>query len=302
MSKRFGPRLVVDHLSFRVERGSITGFAGANGAGKTTTMRMLLGLVTPTSGEALVEGRPYRTLSEPRRVVGAALDGPGAHPAHTARAHLSILAAVAGLPDRRVDEVLEQVGLAEHAEHRAGAFSTGMRQRLATAGALLGDPSILVLDEPINGLDPTGILWMRDLLRAMADEGRAVLISSHLLTELAEVADHMVIIDQGRLVADAGLQELLAGRDAHVELRCAAPDRVLAALQAAGADVQADGDLLLVRGLDPTRVGEVVAGVDGGPVHHLVERVERFEDVFFSLSGAPHDETAGARSLEEVAR
>lgn len=302
LTKRFGARTVVDQLSFCVERGSITGFAGANGAGKTTTMRMLLGLVAPTSGEALVEGQPYRSLADPRRRVGAALDGPGAHPAHTARAHLAVMAAAAHLPLRRVDEVLEVVGLTEHAGHRAGAFSTGMRQRLAVAGALLGDPPTLVLDEPVNGLDPPGILWMRDLLRGMADEGRAVLVSSHLLAELAEVADHVVIIDAGRLVADAPLDELLADRDVHVELRCAHPDDAAAALRAAGAHVDVADGVVLVRGPSAAEVGDVVARAGAGPVHGLVERTERFEDVFFALSPAARVAGAPSEQLEEAAR
>src|SRR5687768_12741894 len=212
LTKRFGDRAAVDDLSFDVHGGSVTGFVGANGAGKTTTMRMLLGLVAASSGQALVDGRPYTALDHPRRSVGAVLDGPGAHPAHSARAHLSIIATAAGLPPGRVAEVLDLVELADDGGRRVGTFSMGMRQRLALAAAMLGDPPVLVLDEPVNGLDPPGIIWMRDLLRRLSAEGRAILISSHLLAELAEVADHMVIIDRGRLVADASLADIVGGQ------------------------------------------------------------------------------------------
>lgn len=211
LTKVFDRGPVVDDVSFAVGAGTITGFVGANGAGKTTTIRMILGLVAPTSGQALVAGRGYRQLDEPRRVVGSALDGPGAHPGHTARTHLRVLATSAGLPLGRVDDVLDLVELSEHARRRVGTFSLGMRQRLALAGALLGDPSVLLLDEPVNGLDPPGIRWMRGLLRTLADEGRAVLVSSHLLGELAEIADQVVIIDRGRLLADAPLADLVDG-------------------------------------------------------------------------------------------
>jgi len=226
LTKRFDrPEPAVDQVTFEVPAGTIVGFAGANGAGKTTTMRMILGLVRPTAGEALVDGRPYQDLDHPRRMVGAVLDGPGAHPGHTGRAHLTILATAAALPhpQRRVGEVLELVNLTEHAGRRVGGYSTGMLQRLALAAALLGDPQILILDEPANGLDPPGILWMRTLLRQLADDGRAVLVSSHLLGELAAVADRILIIDRGRLVADTTLDELVDGgrrtlEDAYFEL------------------------------------------------------------------------------------
>jgi ABC-2 type transport system ATP-binding protein len=226
LTKRFDrPEPAVDQVTFEVPAGTIVGFAGANGAGKTTTMRMILGLVRPTAGEALVDGRPYQDLHHPRRLVGAVLDGPGAHPGHTGRAHLTILATAAALPRprRRVGEVLELVNLTEHAGRRVGGYSTGMLQRLALAAALLGDPQILILDEPANGLDPPGILWMRTLLRQLADDGRAVLVSSHLLSELAAVVDRILIIDRGRLVADTTLDELVDGgrrtlEDAYFEL------------------------------------------------------------------------------------
>lgn len=212
LTKRFGDQTVVDDLSFEVSAGTITGFVGANGAGKTTTMRMLLGLVSATSGEALVAGQPYRELVKPRHQVGAVLDGPGAHPRHTARTHLRILATGAGVSMRRVSEVLHQVDLTDYDNRKVGTFSLGMRQRLALAGALLADPPILLLDEPSTGLDPRGMVWMRDLLRQLAEERRAILVSSHLLTELAEVAHRVVIIDHGRLIGDAAIDELANGR------------------------------------------------------------------------------------------
>ena len=217
LTKLFDGIPAVDDVSFTVPAGTVTGFVGANGAGKTTTMRTILGLVAPTSGEALVAGVPYRQLEAPRHTVGAVLDGPGVHPAQTARGHLRILARAAGLPSQRVEEVLELVELGGHARQRVGTFSLGMRQRLALAAALLGDPAILLLDEPVNGLDPPGIRWLRRLLRSLADEGRAVLVSSHLLGELAEVADRMVIIDRGRLIADAAIHELVDQRTGNLE-------------------------------------------------------------------------------------
>jgi ABC-2 type transport system ATP-binding protein len=285
LTKRFDGPAVVDDLSFDVAVGTVTGFVGANGAGKTTTMRMLLGLVAPTTGEALVNGRAYRDLTDPIRQVGAVLDGPGAHPGHTARAHLAIRATAGGVAWTRVADVLDLVDLGEHADRRLGAFSMGMRQRLALAGAMLGDPGVLVLDEPANGLDPPGITWMRDLLRRLAGEGRAVLVSSHLLAELAEVADRMVIIDRGRLVADATIAELLADRDVIVELRCADPSAVTAALEARGAVVSVDGDLLVIQGSTAREVGEVAASIGAGPVFQLNERTSSFEEVYFDLAG-----------------
>jgi ABC-2 type transport system ATP-binding protein len=202
LTKDFGRHRVLTDLSFTAPMGAVTGFVGVNGAGKTTTLRVLLGLVAPTAGEALVTGRRYRELAEPRRVVGAVLDGPGAHPGHTGRTYLEILAAAGGFGRARVGEVLELVGLAGDAGRRVGGCSLGMRQRLGLAGALLGDPPVLVLDEPANGLDPLGIRWIRGMLRELAGEGRCVLVSSHQLTELEAVADRVVMIHDGRLVAE----------------------------------------------------------------------------------------------------
>ncbi len=286
LTKEFGGRTVVDDVTFEVPAGTITGFVGSNGAGKTTTMRMLLGLVAPTSGAALVKGRPYGELEHPRRQVGAVVDGPGANPGHTARAHLTVMATAADLPLPRVDEVLDVVGLTEHAARRVGGFSMGMLQRLALAGALLGDPEVLLLDEPVNGLDPPGILWVRDMLQGLAADGRALLVSSHLLSELAEIADRVVIIDQGRMVADAPLDELLAGSAQQVELRCANPGRMAQAVTAANGTVDVDGDTLVIHGMSAREAGELAEAAGAGPVYWLTERGTRFEDVYFQLAGA----------------
>ena len=286
LTKRFDGPPVVDDVSFDVPAGTITGFVGANGAGKTTTMRMVLGLVTPTVGEALAKGVRYRELPNPRRIVGAVLDGPGSHPGHTAREHLGILATAAGIPQRRVTEVLDLVQLTEHARRRVGGFSTGMRQRLALAAALLGDPEVLVLDEPANGLDPPGIIWMRSLLRDLAAEGRAVLVSSHQLAELAEVAQRMLIIDRGRLVANTTLDALVNGARRVVELRCARPTALAEALVARGVSVDREGDLLVIEGLPPDEAGDIAAEVGAGPVHRLSERTTSLEDIYFSLAGS----------------
>jgi ABC-2 type transport system ATP-binding protein len=294
LTKRFGERTAVDSLSFDVAPGTVTGFVGANGAGKTTTMRLILGLVAPTAGQALVHGRPYRELEAPRRIVGAAIDGPGAHPSHTARGHLTILATAAGLPMTRVTAVLDLVELTDDANRRVGAFSMGMRQRLALAGAMLGDPPVLMLDEPVNGLDPPGIIWMRELLKRLADEGRAVLVSSHLLAELAEVADRMVIIDHGRLVADTTLADLLADRAPRVELICAHPAAAATALRPLATAVSQEGGMLIIDGVSAREVGEAVALADAGPVHRLSERAGTFEDVYFELAGSPTDAAAVA--------
>ena len=210
LTKRFGSVTAVDELTVDIRPGAITGFLGPNGAGKSTTMRILLGLVHPTSGTALVDGTRYRDLPHPARTVGALLDPGVFHPGHRARSALRIVAAPAGVPDARVDEVLDAVGLHDVARRRVGGFSTGMRQRLALAGALLGDPETLVLDEPANGLDPEGMRWLRGFLRRLADEGRTVLVSSHVLAELAQSIDDVVIISRGRLVTHGPMSALLS--------------------------------------------------------------------------------------------
>jgi ABC-2 type transport system ATP-binding protein len=211
LTKRFADVTAVDQVSFAVDRGSVTGFLGPNGAGKTTALRMLLGLVAPTGGSATINGRPYRELPKPLHAVGAALESSSAYPGRTARSHLRIAALAGGAGRRRVEEVLELTGLADAAGRRVGRFSLGMKQRLGLATALLCDPEILILDEPANGLDPEGVRWLRQLLRRLAGEGRTVLVSSHILAEVAQTVDSVVILDHGRLVTAATLAELTAG-------------------------------------------------------------------------------------------
>jgi ABC-2 type transport system ATP-binding protein len=211
LTKRYGPVLAVDRLSFSVGSGMVTGFLGPNGAGKTTTLRMLLGLVRPDAGTATINGMAYRDLPEPLHQVGAVLEAPGFHPGRTARDHLRIQALAGQADPSRIDDVLDLVGLSGAADRRAGGFSLGMRQRLGIAAALLCDPDVLILDEPANGLDPEGVRWLRDLLRGMAEEGSTVLVSSHILAEVAQVADAVVIVSRGRLAADAPLGKLTAG-------------------------------------------------------------------------------------------
>jgi ABC-2 type transport system ATP-binding protein len=289
LTKRFGDVLAVDRLDFGVEEGTVTGFLGPNGAGKTTTLRMLLGLVAPTSGSATVGGRPYRELPDPLRRVGAVLEAGGFHPGRTARDHLRVLATAAGLAQGRVDQVLDQVGLAGAAGRRVGGFSLGMRQRLGLASALLGDPEVLVLDEPANGLDPEGVRWLRGLVRGLAAEGRTVLVSSHLLAEVAQTVDQVVIIDRGRLVAQSSVDALTAGAERTVRVRTPEPARLRDLLVARGASVTLDGpDGLVVGGATTEQVGQAAAA--GGVVLHEM-RFDRsnLEDVFLTLTGKEGD-------------
>ena len=234
LSKTFGQVRAVDDLSFTVEPGSVTGFLGPNGAGKTTTLRMLLGLVTPTGGTATIGGVRYADIAHPMRTVGAVLEASSFHPGRTARNHLRVYAAASGIPDKRADEVLAQVGLTEAARRKTKGYSLGMRQRLGLAFALLGDPQVLLLDEPANGLDPEGILWLRGFLRALAREGRTVLVSSHLLTEVQQTADRVVILSQGRLVREGSIEELEAESGVTVVVRSPQVDALAAALDGSG--------------------------------------------------------------------
>jgi ABC-2 type transport system ATP-binding protein len=265
LGKRFGSAVALDGLSFTVQPGQVTGFVGPNGAGKSTTMRVILGLDRPDEGTALVGGRPYRTLPRPLQHVGALLDAGALQSSRTGRNHLLWLAHSQGLTGRRVDEVLEQVGLQTVAGRRAGGYSLGMRQRLGIAAALLGDPPTLILDEPFNGLDPEGVIWIRTLLRSLADEGRAVLVSSHLMAELQDTAGHLVVIGRGRLVADTSVAELIAAASGgHITLRTTERSSAMTLLASAGATVAVTGpDTLTISGV---AAEHIVALLTGGGV------------------------------------
>src|SRR3954463_11246448 len=260
LSKSFGGVAAVNDVSFDVEAGRVTGFLGPNGAGKSTTLRALLGLVRPSSGTATFDGVPYEELERPPARVGVVLEDASFHPGRTARNHLRVLAATGKLPASRVDDVLSAVGLDGAADRRVKGFSTGMRQRLAIAAALLGDPQVLILDEPTNGLDPPGISWIRRLMREQAAGGRAVLVSSHVLAEVAQPVDDVVVIADGALRACGTLQRVLGGDDEPAaEVRAQEPVRMSRALERRGHRVQRDGDVLLVPGATPEQVGEIAS-------------------------------------------
>ena len=256
LRKRFGPAVALDGISFSVAPGQATGFVGPNGAGKTTTMRVILGLDAADEGSALIDGQPFAALRHPLSRVGSLIDAGALHPSRTARNHLLWLAYSQGLPARRVDEVLADAGLQAVARRKAGGFSLGMRQRLGIAASLLGDPPVLILDEPFNGMDPEGIVWMRGFLRSLAAEGRALLVSSHLMSELQDAATHLVVIGRGRLVADTSVAELIAAAsDGRVTLRTVARSHAATVLASAGATVAVTGpDTLTIAGLTSERV------------------------------------------------
>jgi ABC-2 type transport system ATP-binding protein len=285
LTKRYGRTVAVDDLSFSVESGRVTGFVGPNGAGKSTTMRLLLGLDAADSGEARVGGQRYRDLSAPLREVGALLDAGATHPGRRARNHLLWLARSNRIPAARVDEALDLVGLAAVARKRTGGFSLGMEQRLGIAAAMLGDPPVLVFDEPVNGLDPDGIRWIRAFLRSLADEGRTVLVSSHLMSELEGVADELVVIGRGRLIAHASVAELRsASSDGRVHVRTPELTEVMAALAAAGGVVTSTGsDALVVSGLEPDRIARIVAE-SGLRLDELYRERASLEDAFIELT------------------
>jgi ABC-2 type transport system ATP-binding protein len=288
LSKTFGPVHAVRDLSFQVEPGRVTGFLGPNGAGKSTTLRMLLGLIHPTGGDATIDGRHYDQIEDPTGHVGAMLEDTSFHPGRSGRDHLRVLAVAGGHPASRVDEMLELVGLAgDAAKRRVGGYSQGMRQRLAIGSALIGDPDVLVLDEPTNGLDPGGIRWLRGLLRQMASEGRTVLVSSHLLAEVAQAVDDVVVISRGELRARGTLQEVLGGggEQAVTDVRSPYPDHLRESLTRRGHQVAPGaGDHDLVVHAEPEAVG-VAAAEDGITLYRLAPRQRSLEDTFFELTG-----------------
>jgi len=285
LSKRFGKTVAVDDLSFRVEPARVTGFLGPNGAGKTTTLKMILALARPTSGRATIAGRLYRDLDHPIRRVGAVLETSSYHPGRSGRNHLNVLAAASGISRARVEEVLELVSMKDASKRRLKGYSLGMRQRLGIAAALLGDPEVLVLDEPANGLDPAGIRWLRDLLRSLAGQGRTVLVSSHLLAEMEQIADDVVVIHRGKFVAQGPVAELSSRATARVRVRSPQADRLRELLAAQGISAEAlEGGVLAVADATSEQVGEL-ASANGVVLHELVAEKATLEETFLELTG-----------------
>jgi ABC-2 type transport system ATP-binding protein len=285
LRKRFGPALALDGMSFTVEPGQVTGFVGPNGAGKSTTMRVILGLDAADEGRAVVGGKPYASLRQPMRVLGSLLDAGALQPSRTARNHLLWLAHSQGLAARRVDEVIEQAGLEGVARRRAGGYSLGMRQRLGIAGAMLGDPAAIMLDEPFNGMDPEGIVWTRGFLRSLAAAGRTVLVSSHLMSELQDTADHLVVVGRGKVIADTTVASLLAAASGNrVTVRTWARPEAAAVLEHAGATVGASGqDLLTVSGLPAERVAALL-GEKAVPFSEVAAYRATLEQAYMQLT------------------
>ncbi|HEX5608982.1 MAG TPA: ATP-binding cassette domain-containing protein [Solirubrobacterales bacterium] len=295
LTKRYGGTLAVDDVSFEVGAGRVTGFLGPNGAGKTTTMRALLGLLRPTRGEALVDGQPPAQMSDPLRTIGAALEATAFHPGRSGRGHLRTLASAARIPRSRVEEVLALVELEGAAGRRVKGYSLGMRQRLALAAALLGDPRILILDEPANGLDPQGMRWLRDMLRAQAAEGRTVLVSSHVLSEVSQTAEDLILIRSGKLVSQTTLAEFTAAGTStgSVRVRAARLDELATGLAEAGGNVSRDEDgALLVSGLAGERIGETALRL-GVALHELAPQRSSLEERFLEVMGEDGDADPG---------
>ncbi len=285
LSKRYGDKVAVDGVSFSVRPGQVTGFLGPNGAGKSTTMRMIIGLDRPSAGSVTVNGKAYKLHGAPMREVGALLDAKAAHTGRSAYRHLRALAATHGLPSRRVDEVIELVGLTGVSRKRAGAFSLGMGQRLGIAAALLGDPSTLILDEPVNGLDPDGVLWVRKLLQRLASEGRTIFISSHLMSEMSLVATHLIVIGRGKIIADSGIEAFIdKASESRVRVRSPEAERLAAILRAGGANVTAADGSLEVGHLAIEAIGEAAAA-NGIVLHELTSLRASLEDAFMKLTG-----------------
>jgi ABC-2 type transport system ATP-binding protein len=285
LSKRYGKTLAVDNLSFSVQSGRVTGFLGPNGAGKSTTMRMILGLDKPSGGSVRIDGKRYRELHNPLRTVGALLDAKWVHPNRSARAHLRWLAKSNKLSPKRVDEVLDLVGLTDVANRRAGGFSLGMSQRLGIAAALLGDPQVLLFDEPVNGLDPEGILWIRRFMHRLAEEGRTVFVSSHLLSEMALTAQELVVIGKGKLISQCSTEEFVAqATESTVLVRSPQLALLRSALGELGATLRDEGDSLVVSGMDIAKIGELAAAKNVA-LHELSPQRGSLEEAFIQLTG-----------------
>ena len=302
LTKRFGDKLAVDQLSFAVEPGRITGFLGPNGAGKTTTMRLILGLDHPTGGSVTVNGKEFRHSVNPMREVGALLDAKAVHGGRSAYNHLLCLAQTNGLPRRRVGEALDLVGLTEVAGKRSKGYSLGMGQRLGIAAALLGDPGILMFDEPVNGLDPEGILWIRTLMKQLAGEGRTVFVSSHLMSEMEHTADHLIVIGRGKLIADCSVAEFIERNSVQtVRVRTPQPDPLVAAVRRAGGQVVATtGDAIMVHGLSPDTVGDL-AYENGVRLHELAVAQASLEEAYMEQTAASVEFRAGGEPAVDQA-
>jgi len=301
LSKRYGEKLAVDNISFGVEAGKITGFLGPNGAGKSTTMRLLLGLDKPTHGQALINGKPYAKLERPLATVGALLEARAIHTGRSARNHLLSIAATSGIGAGRVDQVLDMVGLADVANKRAGNFSLGMGQRLGIASALLADPEILILDEPINGLDPDGIRWIRTLLKSLAAEGRTVFLSSHLMSEMSVTADHVIVIGRGKLLRDESMANFLAAESTGtVQVSTPQFDALTEILRNNGGDVTVDeNNRLSVKGLEAAKIGELA--FHGNIVlHELTPEVASLEEAYMKITEGALDFHAESPHKEDV--
>ncbi|MFE9458690.1 ABC transporter ATP-binding protein [Streptomyces californicus] len=302
LTKEYGTTRAVDCLSFSVRPGRVTGFLGPNGAGKSTTMRLVLGLDRPTGGSATIGGRPCAQLTEPLRTVGALLDAQAAHGSRTPRSHLAVLAASNGIPMSRVKAVLEETGLGDVGARRIKSFSLGMRQRLGIAAALLGDPRVIMLDEPSNGLDPEGIIWIRELMKRLAREGRTVLVSSHLMNETASFADHLVVLGRGRLLADMPMNQFLDSRSRpRVRLRTAEPGRLHSALAAKGlTGVQAEDGRWMIDGVTAGEIG-AVAAAEGIPLLELGDERATLEQAYLDLTAGDTPFAAStARNRQEA--
>ncbi|GAA3534132.1 ABC transporter ATP-binding protein [Amycolatopsis ultiminotia] len=285
LTKRYGNTLAVNNLSFSVPTGKVTGFLGPNGAGKSTTMRMMLGLDNPSAGDVRIGGKHYHDLKDPLRTVGALLDAKWVHPNRSARAHLTWMARSNRIPKQRVDEVLDLVGLTTVAGKRAGGYSLGMSQRLGIAGALLGDPEVLLFDEPVNGLDPEGILWIRQFMHRLADEGRTVFVSSHLLSEMALTASELVVIGKGQLIAQSSTEEFVArAADNTVKVRSPQLPALHQQLAQASAQVVDSGEALIVSGMDSAKIGEIAAAANI-VLHELSPQTGSLEQAFMQITG-----------------
>ncbi|MGQ1838384.1 ABC transporter ATP-binding protein [Kocuria turfanensis] len=298
LTKTYGGKTAVDDVSFTVRPGRVTGFLGPNGAGKSTTMRLLVGLESATSGHARVNGRPYAEHRAPLSEVGVLLDAKAVHPRRTARAHLSALAATHGIPRSRVQEVVDLTGLGAAADKRVGGFSLGMGQRLGIAAALIGDPHTVVLDEPVNGLDPEGVVWVRHLARYLAAEGRTVFLSSHLMSEMAQTADHLVVIGRGRILADAPIGELLAGERTRTRVRTTDREALRRALREEHAEItEFDDDGALVTGPAPRRIAEAALSA-GVLLYELTPQTDTLEDVYMAMTQDEVEYRSGGAPVE----